>query len=120
MRVVRDVYEAHSLCLCRLQLMIEDAERDFLWVIKVLQVLSTMARDGDELNVLLIVGNRSFELLIDHRVAVFACKQGRVTTGVSWSGFGISLETGLLCFAHRLASNLCHPLILKSIGVTRV
>lgn len=99
--------------------MIEDAGRDFLWVFKVQQVSSTMARDSDEWNVLLIVGNRPFELFIDLRVAVFGCKQGRVTTGPCWSGFGIAPETCLLCFAHRLQATCVTLYLQKLFGVTR-
>jgi len=66
--------------------MIEDAEHNLLRMIQVKQPTSPVARECDEMNVLLIVDNRPFEFLIHNRVAVFACKQGRATTGVSWLG----------------------------------
>lgn len=68
--------------------MIEDAGQDLLRMIQVKQPTSSIAREGDEMYVLLVVGNRTLRLVIHIRVAVFACKHGRNTTGVRWSGFG--------------------------------
>ena len=80
MHVIRHHDEANALRIHLLQLMIEDAEHNLLRMIQVKQPTSPVAREGDEMNVLLVVGNRSFGFLIHNRVAVFACKQGRATT----------------------------------------
>ena len=119
MHMVRPHDEADELRLHLIQLMIENAEQDLFRRIKVKLPTSSMAREGDDMNVLLVVGNRPFRLAMRIRVAVFAWKRGRATTGGCCSGSGISPEACLLCFAHRLASNLCHPSFLKSTGVTR-
>jgi hypothetical protein len=61
--------------------MIHDSEQNSFRMIQIEPPTSSEARERDNVNVLLIVGNRTLRLLIHIRVAVFACKQGRATTG---------------------------------------
>ncbi|MFT4554842.1 MAG: hypothetical protein ACI92S_000171, partial [Planctomycetaceae bacterium] len=61
----------------------------------------------------------AFEFPVHNGVGVFACKQGRETTRGHFSWICHSNGAYLLCFAHRLASNLCHPSSLKLTSVTR-
>ncbi|MFT4559238.1 MAG: hypothetical protein ACI92S_004628 [Planctomycetaceae bacterium] len=50
-------------------------------MIQIEQPKSSESRERDKVKVLLIVDNRTLRLLSHIRVAVFACKQGRATTG---------------------------------------
>ena len=73
--------ESDTLRIHLLQLMTQDSEQNSFRMIQIEQPTSSEARERDNVNVLLIVGNRTLRLLIHIRVAVFACKQGRATTG---------------------------------------
>ncbi len=70
-----------TLRIHRLQLVVQDSEQNSFRMIQIEQPTSSEARERDNVNVLLIVGNRTLRLLIQIRVAVFACKQSRATTG---------------------------------------
>lgn len=73
--------ESDTLRIHRLRLVMQDSEQNSFRMIQIEQPTSSEARERDKVNVLLIVGNRTLRFLIHIRVAVFAYKQGRATTG---------------------------------------
>ena len=123
MHLVRHYNEADALRL--LSLMIEDAEQYHLGVAEIKQPTFPETLKPDEVDVLLIVGNRPFFCswawgLIHNRGAVFACKQDRETTRAACLGSDALTAACLLCFAHRLQATGVTLHSLKSTGVTRV